>query len=454
VGAGLLGAAVAPQAVLAEHARGGGKLRPYSDEEERAVACRASLINAERLWQSLMKLSEFGHVDGHWIGRVGFSAEDLAGRYWLMGELERQGLEVLVDAAANIRARRAGERDDLPALWFGSHIDTVPNGGNFDGCVGSMSALEVIRTMNDREVRTEHPLEVVIWSNEEGVHYGKGLFGSRALAGRLDPGELEAVDEKGERLADWIRRYGGDPDRIGEMSPPEGSIHSYLELHIEQGGILWQRGIPLGIVEGIVGIDRYDVALAGFANHAGTTPMNQRRDALVTAAKVIQAVREIVVAEAGRQVGTVGTVRVEPGAPNVIPGRVEFPVEIRDLSMEKVKVLAERIRARAAELAAADNVGFTWEPRSSHEPALTDRRIRLAIQKAAEEMRAATLTMPSGAGHDAQSMAHLCPVGMIFVPSKDGISHSPEEYSRPEHVACGCEALYRTLLLQDKTANA
>ncbi|MGH9812373.1 MAG: Zn-dependent hydrolase [Candidatus Acidiferrales bacterium] len=438
LGGGLLTAAVAPQALLAL-------------QEERPVPCRATLINSERLWQSLMKLSEFGRADGNWIGRVGFSAEDLAGRHWVMGELEAQGLEVLVDAAANIRARRAGERDDLPALWFGSHIDTVPNGGNFDGCVGSMSALEVIRAMNEKDVRTKHPLELVIWSNEEGVHYGRGLFGSRAFAGLLDPGELDAVDERGQKLADWIRRYGGDPDRIDEMAPPQGSIHSYLELHIEQGGVLWQRGIPLGIVEGIVGIDRYRAVLEGFANHAGTTPMNQRRDALVTAAKIIQAVREIVTAKPGHQVGTVGYVRVEPGAPNVIPGRVEFPVEIRDLSMEKVKALAERVRARAAELAAADNVGFTWEPVSSHQPALTDRRIRLQIQLAAEEMRAATLTLPSGAGHDAQSMAHLCPVGMIFVPSKDGISHSPAEYSRPEHVACGCEALYRTLLLLDQT---
>ncbi|MCI0403085.1 MAG: Zn-dependent hydrolase [Acidobacteria bacterium] len=435
VGAGLLGAAVAPSLLLAQ--------------EERPVACRATLINPDRLWQSLMKLSEFGRNPDGGTSRVGFSAEDLAARHWLMGELEAQGLEVVVDAAANIHARRAGERDDLPALWFGSHIDTVPNGGNFDGCVGSMSALEVIRAMNDKEARTEHPLELVIWSNEEGVHYGRGLFGSRAFAGLLDPGELEAVDEKGEKLADWIRRYGGDPERIADMVPPPASIHSYLELHIEQGGILWQRNIPLGIVEGIVGIDRYRVVLEGFANHAGTTPMNQRRDALVTAAKIIQAVREIVIAEPGRQVGTVGYVRVEPGAPNVIPGRVEFPVEIRDLSMEKIKALAEHVRARGAELAAADNVGFTWEATSSHQPALTDRRIRLQIQKAVEEMRAPTLTMPSGAGHDAQSMAHLCPVGMIFVPSKDGISHSPAEYSRPERVACGCEALYRSLLLLD-----
>ncbi len=434
--AALLGAAVAPPLLLAQ-------------EEERPVSCRATLINSERLWQSLQKLSEFGRLPGGGTSRIGFSAEDLAARHWLMGELRKLGLEVVVDAAANIRAQRAGERDDLPAIWFGSHIDTVPSGGNFDGCVGSMGALEVLRTMSEKNVRTQHPLEMVVFSNEEGVHYGKGVFGSRALAGQLDPGELDAVDAEGVKLADWIRRAGGDPDRIAEMRPPTGSLHAYLELHIEQGGTLWQRNIPLGIVEGIVGIDRYRVVLEGFANHAGTTPMNQRRDALVTASKIILAVRETVTAEPGRQVGTVGYVRVEPGAPNVVPGRVEFPVEIRDLSMEKVKMLAERVRSRAADLAAVDNIGFTWELTNSHEGALTDRRIRGMIQKAAEDMRVVTLTMPSGAGHDAQSMARLSPMGMIFVPSKDGISHSPREYSHSEEIACGCEALYRTILRLD-----
>ncbi|MBI2955939.1 MAG: Zn-dependent hydrolase [Acidobacteria bacterium] len=431
----LVAAAVAPRSLLAQ--------------EEPPVLCRPTLVNTERLWDTLEKLSEFGALPEGGTTRLGFSPEDLEAHHWLMEQLRAEGLDVAVDAAANLRATRAGERDDLPALWFGSHIDTVPRGGNFDGCVGSMSALEVIRTLNEKDVRTRHPLVVVIFANEEGVHYGRGLFGSRALAGLLDPGELEATDEQGVRLADWIRRYGGDPARIPEMTPPPGAIHSYLELHIEQGATLFERGLPLGIVEGIVGIERYRVILTGLANHAGTTPMEQRRDALVTASKIILAVRQIVTEEPGRQVGTVGTLSVEPGAPNVVPGRVTFPVELRDLSMEKIQLLAERIRARAAELAAEDRVGFSWEPVSSHQPALTDRRIRGHIQKAAEELRAPTLTMPSGAGHDAQSMARLCPVGMIFVPSRGGISHAPEEFTRPEEVACGCEALYRTLLRLD-----
>jgi N-carbamoyl-L-amino-acid hydrolase len=429
----------------------GAALSPLAlaSQDERPILCQATLVNRDRLWDSLQKLAEFGKLPEDGTSRVGFSPEDLAARHWLMGELRGEGLEVVVDAAANLHARRAGERDDRPLILFGSHIDTVPHGGNFDGCVGSMGALEVLRSLRERDLRTQHPLEFVVWANEEGVHYGRGLFGSRAFAGLLDPGELDSVDDQGVKLAEWIRRAGGDPDRIAEMKPAPGSFHCYLELHIEQGGTLWQRGIPLGIVEGIVGIHRYRVVLEGKANHAGTTPMNQRRDALLTASKIILAVRDIITAEPGRQVGTVGDIRVQPGAPNVIPGRVEFPVEIRDLSQDKIAALADKVRARAEELAKADGVTFTWDPVSAHEPALMSRAIRYQIQKSAEEMRASSLSMASGAGHDAQSLARLCPAGMIFVPSKDGISHAPTEFTPPELVACGAEALYRTLLRLD-----
>ncbi|MFQ5695560.1 MAG: Zn-dependent hydrolase, partial [Terriglobia bacterium] len=421
--------------------------------EEPAVLCRATLINGQRLRASLEELARFGRLPEGGLpagqagtSRVGFSRADLEAHHWLMGQLRDEGLEVMIDAAANSRARRAGDRDDLPALWFGSHIDTVPHGGNFDGCVGSLSALEVMRSFNEKGIRTRHPLELVIFSNEEGVHYGKGLFGSRALVGELEAGELDDVDAQGVRLAEWIRRYGGDPDRIPTMTPRTETIHSYLELHIEQGATLWSRGLPLGIVEGIVGIKRYHVTLQGFPNHAGTTPMDQRRDALVAASKIVLAVRAIVTGEPGRQVGTVGRMEVHPGAPNVIPGLVRFPIELRDLSEEKIDRLAERIREQAAQLAAEEKVSFSMEFATSHEPALTDRRIRFHIQKAAEAMRAPALTMASGAGHDAQMMARLCPVGMIFVPSVEGISHAPREFSRWEEVACGCECLYRTLL--------
>ncbi|MFQ5817957.1 MAG: M20 family metallo-hydrolase [Terriglobia bacterium] len=436
---GLAGAYLAPAALWPQ------------EPEPPPILCRATLIQGARLNQTLAELSQIGRTPAGGSNRVGFSLEDLAGRQWFLEQMQGAGLEVSVDAAANLRGRREGTDATKPPLLFGSHIDSVPNGGHFDGCVGSCAALEVMRTLNDQGLATEHPFEMIIFSNEEGVHYGKGLFGSRALAGLLFPGELDEVDEAGVKLAEWVRRAGGNPERIPTMMPPPATYKAYLELHIEQGGILWQRRLPLGIVEGIVGINRYDCTIEGFANHAGTTPMDQRRDALTAAAKLILAVREIVRSVPGRQVGTVGDVQVAPGAPNVIPGRVVLPIELRDLSMEKIEELADAIRQRAQTLAAQEKVTISIKEVARDAPALTSAEIRWHIQQAALEMRAATLTMASGAGHDAQAVARLCPIGMIFVPSRDGISHAPQEYSQPEHIACGAEALYRTLLRLDQT---
>ncbi|MFQ5926351.1 MAG: M20 family metallo-hydrolase [Terriglobia bacterium] len=438
--AGLAGAYLAPPALWSQE-----------EPEEKPILCRATLINGERLNQTLAALSEVGRSPTGGSNRVGFSLEDLAGRQWFLEQMRAAGLEVSVDAAANLRGRREGKNPTKPTLLFGSHIDTVPNGGYFDGCVGSCAALEVMRTLNDQGVATEYPFEMIIFSNEEGVHYGKGIFGSRALAGLLFPGELAEVDEAGVKLAEWVKRAGGDPERIPTMVPSPGTYKAYLELHIEQGGILWQRGLPLGIVEGIVGINRYRCTIEGFANHAGTTPMDQRQDALHAAARLILAVREIVRGVPGRQVGTVGYVRVSPGAPNVIPGRVVMPIELRDLSMEKIEELVAKIRQRAESLAQQEQVKITIEEVARDEGAFTSAAIRWQIQQAALEMRAPTLTMASGAGHDAQAVARLCPIGMLFVPSRDGISHSPQEYSRPEEIACGAEALYRSLLRLDQT---
>lgn len=438
---GLAGIAISPRLVFGQEQAASGS----------PSLCQATLINAERLNQTLAELSRFGRTPQGGTTRLGFSNEDLAARHWFMEQMRLARLDVSVDAAANLHGRRAGSNPDASVLLFGSHIDTVPNGGNFDGSVGCCAALEVMRTLNAQGVTTEHPFEMIVFSNEEGVHYGRGLFGSRALAGLLEPGELDEVDAQGVALAEWVRRYGGDPDRITTMTPPPGNSKAYLELHIEQGGVLWQRSLPIGVVAGIVGINRYQCVVEGFANHAGTTPMDQRRDALAAAAELILAVREIVRSVPGRQVGTVGYVNAFPGAPNVIPGRAEFPIELRDLSVEKMEELAAEIRLRAQVIARKENVRIEIDEIETHAPALTTPAIRMQMQQACLEMRIPSLIMASGAGHDAQAMARLCPMGMIFIPSRDGISHSPEEYSRPEDIACGAEVLYRTLLRLDPT---
>jgi N-carbamoyl-L-amino-acid hydrolase len=336
-------------------------------------------------------------------------------------------------------------------ILFGSHIDSVPKGGNFDGDVGSLGALEVMLALRDAKALTRHPLEMVVWSNEEGVHYGKGVFGSRMAARGPDPGELEARDDEGVPLSEWLRRYGADPARIAEARLDPRRVAAYVELHIEQGGVLHRGGVQIGVVEGIVGIDRYHVELEGFANHAGTTPMAERRDALVAAARLILAVREEVMARPGRQVGNVGYVNVLPGAPNVVPGSVRLPVELRDLKREVMDDMAARVRARAEAIGKETGVAFKMERYASDEPALTDPRLQDLIETTARGAGYSTLRLPSGAGHDAQSLGRAgIPIGMIFVPSRDGISHSPREWTDWDDAARGAEVLYRVVLALDQ----
>jgi N-carbamoyl-L-amino-acid hydrolase len=311
-----------------------------------------------------------------------------------------------------------------------------------------------MRALNDGKIATRHPLEMVIWTNEEGHHFGRALLGSSAAAGLLSPDVLERKDEEGKTLADWLRRYGQDPARLADARIPRGSLAAYLELHIEQGGVLDERKIQIGVVQGIVGIHWWTCTATGFANHAGTTPMAGRQDAFAAAARAALAVREEVRAEPGRQVGTVGYVKVEPGARNIIPGRVEFPVELRDLDKEKVMRIWSRIEKRFQQIAQEENVKLDCVPLQADEPALTDAAIQNDFRAAARAAGYSTLDLPSGAGHDAQQIAHLVPIGMIFVPSRGGISHSPREYTLPSDAANGAEVLYRTILLLDSRLHA
>jgi N-carbamoyl-L-amino-acid hydrolase len=405
-------------------------------------------VQQDRLWGTLQKLGEFGKNPEGGVSRVGFTEADLAGRAYVMELMREAGLEVRADPAGNIFGRRAGA-ENLPLLLFGSHIDSVPHGGNFDGDVGSLGAIEVIRTLGEQKVKTRHPLEVVIWTNEEGGRFYSGLFGSSAAAGVLPPDIPERVDEAGEKLRDWLKKMGGDASRIAEARITPRSVAGYLELHIEQGAVLDETKVPIGVVQGIVGINLRTCTATGFGNHAGTTPMNRRKDALAAASRAVLAVREEVHSEPGRQVGTVGWMKVEPGASNVIPGRVTFPVELRDLDAEKISRIAARVMQRFETIGKEENVDITCTRPDQHVPALTAPAFRDAIRASAQEASLDTLDLPSGAGHDAQNVARFAPVGMIFVPSRGGISHSPLEYTSPEQVANGAEVLYRAILRLD-----
>jgi len=417
-------------------------------KEKQATDVLTSHVKQERLWMTLEKLGEFGKNPEGGVSRVGFTEADLAGRAYAIGLMREAGLDVRVDPAGNIFGRRAGS-ERLPVLLFGSHIDSVPHGGNFDGDVGSLGAIEVIRALNEGHLTTRHPFEVVIWTNEEGGRFYSGLVGSSAAAGVLPADVATRQDENGEKLSDYLTRMGGDASRIATAKIMLGTVAGYLELHIEQGAVLDESKVPIGVVTGIVGISLRTCTATGFANHAGTTPMNRRKDALAAASKAVLAVREEVRSETGRQVGTVGWMKIEPGASNVIPGRVTFPVELRDLDTEKINRIAERVLRRFEAISREENVEITCTRPDLHAPALTAPAFQDAIRASARQAELGTLDLPSGAGHDAQNVARFAPVGMIFVPSRGGISHSPLEYTSPEQAANGAEVLYRTLLRLD-----
>jgi N-carbamoyl-L-amino-acid hydrolase len=402
-------------------------------------------LNAARLNRHLKEISAFGANPQGGVSRVAYSDADKAGRAFTMERMRAAGLDVSVDFAGNIFGRRAGTDSRLKPIVFGSHIDSVPDGGNFDGNVGSLAAVEVAQTLQETNVRTRHPIEVVVWANEEG-----GLYGSRAVSGQLTSHELKDRAWSGRTIEEGMAFLGGTPARVDEVRRKRGDIATYLELHIEQGGTLERDKLNIGVVEGIVGILRWDVTVTGVQNHAGTTPMDQRQDALLATSRFVDMVNRVVRAEPGRQVGTVGRVQAFPGAPNVIPGRVVATLEMRDLDTAKVRRIFEVISGEAKRI--GDATGTTFAFGESHEsvPAPSDPAIRQIIGDVAKGLGYSTRVMPSGAGHDAQAMAQLGAMGMIFIPSIGGISHSPKEFSTAEDIERGARVLMGAVLQADK----
>lgn len=386
---------------------------------------------------------DFGGTPDGGTTRLAYSDEDMAGRAYAADLMRQAGLEVASDLAGNLVGRRPGTDSSAGArpIVIGSHTDTVPQGGSFDGHLGVAAAIETALVLHDHGLALRRPLEVVVFQNEEG-----GKTGSRALVGRVEPFELDIETASGFTIREGIARLGGNPDRLAEARREPGSIAGFLELHIEQGAYLEASGTQIGVVEGIVGIRRWNVVVTGVANHAGTTPMDQRRDALVAAADFVRAVHEVALTTAGRQVATVGRIEAVPGAPNVVPGVARASLEIRDLSMAKIDSVFAEIESRAASIAEARDVDFAFDRFYESLAAPTDERFRRIVEASADALGYSHARMPSGAGHDAQSMAELGPVGMIFVPSKDGISHSPLEHTDAEDMVRGANVLLRSVL--------
>jgi N-carbamoyl-L-amino-acid hydrolase len=402
-------------------------------------------INGARLNRRLSQLAQFGGNAEGGIDRVAYSEADLAARVWVTGIMREAGLEVRIDAAGNLLGRMAGRNTGAPALMTGSHIDSVPGGGNYDGQVGAMAAIEAAQVLRENRVTLTHPLDVIIFQNEEN-----GKVGSKAIRGDDPAAWLDLPTHSGKTIREGIRFLGGDPDGLASARLRPGQVAAFLELHIEQGAILARENIAIGVVEGIVGIKRWAVTVEGFANHAGTTPMDQRQDALLAAARFIDAAHRITRAAPGRQVATVGTIVAEPNAANVIAGRAKLTLEMRDLDLGHVDEICARIRAEAEAIGRDTGTRFTWQEIYRTLPAATDPRMRELIAVAARELGLSTLSLPSGAGHDAQEMALIAPMGMIFVPSAGGISHSPREFSAAVDIENGANVLLQAILRCDR----
>jgi beta-ureidopropionase / N-carbamoyl-L-amino-acid hydrolase len=405
-------------------------------------------VSASRLDSRLRALARFGALPGGGVSRPAWSPAHEEARAWLVAELRGAGLEAWIDPAGNVFGALGarGFETTHPVILTGSHIDTVPEGGILDGALGVLAGLECLQTIREAGIRPARPLAVAAWSDEEG-RYGS-LFGSRAFVGALDAAripELASVD--GDRLVDAMRRAGFDALRAPEARAPAGSVAAYVELHIEQGARLEEAGLAIGVVDRIVGVRRARIVFTGQADHAGTTPMDCRRDAFLAAADFALQARDLVVGRGSRvSVANIGAVAVHPGASNVVPGRAELVHEMRDPDPDVLEQLAADIATLARVVAGRRGIGVEVRPISATTPTPCAPRVMTAVETACASLALNAERLYSAAGHDAQNLARVTEAGMIFIPSKGGRSHRVDEASDTADIERGANVLLHTLI--------
>lgn len=410
-------------------------------------------INIDRLSTRIEAISRFTLPDVPWTRRA-FTPLFLEARAWLKEEFARAGLVVTQDAALNLIGRREGTKAGAKPLIIGSHCDTVVGGGRFDGILGVLAGLEVAQTLHEQKVQLAHPFELIDFLSEEPSDYGISCVGSRAFSGVLKADMLASCNAEGETLAEAIRRCGGNPEVLTQPLRAPGSSAAYLELHIEQGPVLETRQIPIGVVTDIVGIRRVMITLEGRADHAGTTPMDLRHDALVGAAQVIEACYRLASEMNGNPhyvVATIGRIAVTPNAANAVPGKAELTLEVRSNDAAVLACFPETLVGRVTDTLPGLGVTLSYKALSNALPTPCSPVVMQAIESAADALGYAKLNMTSGAGHDAVYVAPTGPIGMIFIPCRGGRSHCPEEWSDPQAVLDGTRVLYQALLGLDKT---
>lgn len=404
-------------------------------------------INSKRLEQHFTELAKIGQIGETGVCRPALSAVEKqafeVARQWM----QEAGMTVRIDHFGNLIGRYEGKNPKAPVLMIGSHLDSQPYGGRYDGVAGVLAGIEAVATLHEQGIVPERPIEVISFCDEEGWRFNKGLFGSRGILGKWEEGELTRKDQDGITREQALRDFGCDPTRFAESVYEEGSIFAFLEVHIEQGPILDRSNQPVGIVSGISGPLWWTVTLKGFAGHAGSVPMAIRQDALVGAAEMIVSLCEIVKQEPGTPtVGTVGNLRVFPNSRNIIPEEVTFTIDLRDIDQARRDRYEQQLRKSIEAIAAKHNLAVEIGEDTNSEPRYCADWIKKIIRKEATTMGLEVPELMSGPFHDALALSYACDYGMIFVRCKDGISHNPAEYSSPEDLALATELLYQTVV--------
>ncbi|MDJ0706975.1 MAG: Zn-dependent hydrolase [Leptolyngbyaceae cyanobacterium MO_188.B28] len=402
-------------------------------------------INGERLMQTLNAIGSIGALPNGGVRRLAFGPEDVQARQTLQRWLEAAGMTVTIDTAGNMIGRYPGRFPNAPALATGSHLDTVPNAGIYDGVYGVLAGLEVIRTLHERGIRLDHSVEVIVFADEE-----RTMIGSKAMAGQVNPDPEYYAHPHYAPIQPSLQNIGGNWTQLSQAKRNTDHLAAFVELHVEQGPVLEAAGVSIGLVTGIVGQRRYAITIDGQSSHAGTTPMSMRQDALVAAAQVILAVNQIGCANNGDQVATVGAIKLSPNVANTIPGKVEIMLDMRDLSNEYLDQMLATLEQRMAAIAESTQTRIHLKPQLRNEPTPVNRHIYNTIAQVCDNLNLSASPLPSRASHDAQIIANITDMGMIFVPSEGGVSHAETEYTSPEHCAQGANVLLHTLLQLDQ----
>ena len=400
-------------------------------------------IRGERLVADLEALAKVGDTGDGGNCRLALTDEDAGGRELVVGWMRDLGLDVRVDRIGNVVATRAGREPDLDPVMTGSHVDTVRTGGRYDGTLGVLAGLEVVRALDDAGLRTRRPLAVAFFTDEEGSRFAPDMLGSLVYVGGMPLEDaLDVVGVDGGVLGDELERIGW----AGDAAVPGPAPHAYVELHIEQGPVLEEQGVTIGAVTGVQGISWQELTVAGQSNHAGTTPMRLRHDAGWVAASVVTFVRDLAYELGGHQVGTVGRLDLHPDLVNVVAARATLTVDLRNTDDADLAEAERRLRDHVAALADGEGVEVGWRQLARFEPVTFDPAVVDLVERTAAGHGHTVLRLPSGAGHDAQMFARVCPTGMVFVPSRGGVSHNPAEYTHPAELAAGAQVLADVLV--------